>query len=543
MAHYLFHWRGDLFCGNRAYSIPLWGERNTMNSYYVYVQNKDGTPLMCTKRYGWVRRALKQGLAKAVQTIPFTIRLNYEVKDPVVQKVYLSPDMGRTNIGISAVREDGKCLFRAKCESNNKDVKDNMFHRSLHRKSSRSGDRKARKRLAKKYHTTLKQVLKRKLPGYGTGTVTVKDIINTEAKFNNRRREKGWLTPTARHLLLTHQGLVKAVLRILPIAGVSLEYNKFDFVRMENPHVKPWEYGHGPLEGCNGSMIKALRVVQGGKCLVCGKPEVSRKHHIVPIAKGGSDTLGNTAGLCEKCHEKTHTVIGFTERIEKKKKGFNKKYGALSTINQIMSRFTQWCTDQFPETYAIHGYDTKKYRDQHGLVKDHDIDSYCMSAMILGIEKPDNDMPPCYFIKQYRHHDRARVKAQVYRTYYYEGKKVAKNRAPAFTAELGRDDKLKVKRQREDALTDWYQKMAAKHGEKEATRMRSQLKVRKSFRRYNNLDRAMPGSILYYKGRRYVLQNQITGGEYYHVYGEPDSFRLPASECTVYPNRGLVFVN
>lgn len=42
----------------------------------------------------------------------------------------------------------------------------------------------------------------RHLPGYGDDkTVTVKDIINTEARFLNRQRSEKWLTPTARHLV------------------------------------------------------------------------------------------------------------------------------------------------------------------------------------------------------------------------------------------------------------------------------------------------------------------------------------------------------
>ncbi|MFN3978714.1 MAG: RRXRR domain-containing protein [Sulfurihydrogenibium azorense] len=40
----------------------------------VYVISKEGKPLMPTKRYGKVRRLLKQGLAKVIRRKPFTIQ-------------------------------------------------------------------------------------------------------------------------------------------------------------------------------------------------------------------------------------------------------------------------------------------------------------------------------------------------------------------------------------------------------------------------------------------------------------------------------------
>ena len=73
----------------------------------VYVLDMEGKPLMPTTRHGWARRALKSGRAKAVQTLPFTIRLQYSLDDPVLQDITLGIDPGRTNIGVAAVREDG----------------------------------------------------------------------------------------------------------------------------------------------------------------------------------------------------------------------------------------------------------------------------------------------------------------------------------------------------------------------------------------------------------------------------------------------------
>ena len=87
---------------------------------YVYVLGPDGKPLMPTTRYGKVRRMLKSGQAVPVTTVPFTIRLTYTPQTSVCQPVTAGFDPGRTNIGISAVRQDGRCLYLAHCETRNK---------------------------------------------------------------------------------------------------------------------------------------------------------------------------------------------------------------------------------------------------------------------------------------------------------------------------------------------------------------------------------------------------------------------------------------
>ena len=74
---------------------------------YVYVLDMNGKPLMPTCRYGKVRRMLKSGKAKVVDTLPFTIQLKYEPATKVVQPVVAGQDPGRTNVGMAAVRSDG----------------------------------------------------------------------------------------------------------------------------------------------------------------------------------------------------------------------------------------------------------------------------------------------------------------------------------------------------------------------------------------------------------------------------------------------------
>ena len=60
---------------------------------YVYILDINRNPLMPTKRYGKVRRLLKQNLAKVVNKCPFTIQLLYETTNNI-QPINLGVDAG-----------------------------------------------------------------------------------------------------------------------------------------------------------------------------------------------------------------------------------------------------------------------------------------------------------------------------------------------------------------------------------------------------------------------------------------------------------------
>lgn len=497
---------------------------------YVYVLDKDGEPLLPTRRYGWVRRALKSGRAKAVTTVPFTIRLAYEPETHVSQEVILGIDPGRTNIGLAAVAADGRCLYSAHCSTRNKAVPKLMKERRRHRQASRSGERLARKRLAKRLGTTRKAVMERMLPGYGK-PIQVKDIINTEARFNNRKRPEGWLTPTATQLLRTHLNLVRLVRRILPVSRVSLELNRFAFMEMEaGGKLRPEQYRHGPLYGYTG-IRQALEEQQGGTCLLCRKHPIGHDHHLVPRSKGGSDTLANMAGLCMGCHDLVHKDAKAAEKLKKRKAGINKKYHALSVLNQIIPHLAGELERMFGTQgfFAARGWDTKQFRDVNGIGKDHDIDAYCIACGAMEAVRALDAPGESYEIRQFRRHGRAGINCQTERVYQLDGVTVARNRK-------------KREEQKTDALDDWFQAMESIHGQKEAERMRSRLSVKKSARSYNNMGRVMPGAVFAFRGEPYVMTGQITGGQYYRAYGQKNR-NFPARECgIVRKNTGLAYV-
>ena len=294
--------------------------RETADAYY-----KEET---CTETSGYW-----QGTHR--QPCPFTIQLLYK-NDPVLQLVTLAEDPGRTNIGLAALSLKGDLLFSAKVETRNKEIAKLMDKRKQSRRASRKGERRARQRLARKFGTMLKAgMLMRKLPQYAADKfITCHVIRNTQARFSNRKRPDGWLTPSARHLVQTHINLVHKMGRYLPVTDVALEVNRFAFMQMEDPSISGVDFQNGPLKGFD-DLHAAVRDLQDGKCLLC-KKEIEHFHHIVPRSRHGSNTIGNIAGLCTKCHEKVHKDEKAGKRLKDKKKGLDKKYGALSILNQAI---------------------------------------------------------------------------------------------------------------------------------------------------------------------------------------------------------------
>lgn len=347
--------------------------------------------------------------------------------------------------------------------------------------------------------------------------ICCKVIRNMEARFNNRKRPKGWLTPTARQLLQTHINIVKKIRAILPISGIVIEINRFDFAKMENPGIKNWEYQKGRLFGFK-DVYEAVSYQQGGKCLLCSKHDIEHYHHLVPRHKGGSDTLDNFAGLCFKCHEKVHTDPKAMDNLLSKATGLKKKYHALSVINQVIPGLLQKLSETLP-TYVTTGYETKCIRGLYELEKDHYIDAWCIAVSILDADtaKPDFN-GSVHPIMQYRRHDRAFIKAQTERTYKLGGKVVAKNRRPRFE-------------QQGPALSDLNL----------TKREVSKLTVVKSSKRYNTKGRLLPGTKFTYDGKTFVLSGQLTGGLYYRAAGDR-KMNYPAKKCNIAMNNsGLVF--
>lgn len=449
---------------------------------YTYVIGYNNTPLMPTTRSKHVRELINQGLAKVVCITPFTIQLTYQVIEPI-QHVVLGIDPGRTNIGIAAIKANSECVFRAHADTNNKNVTKRMKNRKAERQMRRQHRREKKRRRAVDRKTRKAEKFKRLLPGCDT-PIECHDIRNKEARFNNRKRPSGWLTPTARQLVNVTISLIERMRKILPINMISIEINKFCFALMDDPSITGLDFQNGPLKGFD-NVESAVRAYQNGKCLMCGCDHIDHIHHIVPRHLGGSDTLPNRTGLCSKCHDKVHKDEKAEAELKKLKAGMNKKYGALSVLNQALPFIVKEIYNLGLNVVFTYGNETHAIREMYDLPKTHSADAYVIACNGTNKE-PQTALPDEYELQHFRRHDRAAINTHNYNREYYSGeKKVCTNRH-------------KATEQKTDSLEEYR----AKHTEQEISR----LTVKKHKPEYKTKKEYSAGSVFKHNGKTYALQ-------------------------------------
>ena len=210
-----------------------------------------------------------------------------------------------------------------------------------------------------------------------------------------------------------------------------------------------------------------------------------------------------------------------------------KKYGALSVLNQAIPYI---CEQMLQDMGANHvhlttGYATAQERKKLDVQKDekhpcHDIDAYLIALSETGVE-PRRPEWRTLILKQFRRHDRAKIKAVRERTYYSGKTVVAKNRRKRFE-------------QNGSSLHEWYLEQKQKYGKAEAHKQQQGLRVTPAKKYYNNLNRVMSGARFMYRGEEYVMTGQHSHSKYYRAYGQGTK-NFPASQCVIVKqNEGIV---
>ena len=295
----------------------------------VYVLDINGHPLMPTKRFGKVRRMLSDGQAKVVQREPFTIRLLYDIENPVVQNLTLGVDTGSSKIGCAVVNEKQNVLYLSEVEIRNEITK-KMDRRRSFRQNRRS--RKTRYR---------------------------------KARFFNRKNstKKDRYSPTLKSKFDSHVREIEFIKSILPIKNIVLEVGQFDTHKLKNPNVRGWGYQRGINYGFANSRAHALDR-DNYTCQICGAKNTRLEvHHIIFRSQGGSDDLDNLITLCERCHNNLHNGK-IVLKIKSKKKLLLKHASQMNVIRCMLLK-------HYPEAIETFGYVTKANREQSNLSKEH----------------------------------------------------------------------------------------------------------------------------------------------------------------------------
>lgn len=338
--------------------IPLFFRKKSL--FMVYVLNNDGQPLMPTNRHGKVRRLLKNGEAKVIKRCPFTIQLLYETTN-YVQKLSLGVDAGSKHIGLS-VTDNYTEYYSGEVELRT-DIVELLSTRRESRKTRRN--RKTRYR---------------------------------KARFNNRRKNDGWLAPSIQHKINCHLKVIEQLHDILPISSICIELASFDLQKIKNPDISGKDYQEGDQLGF-WNVREYVLFRDNHTCQCChgkSKDKVLNVHHI-ESRKTGGNSPNNLITLCETCHKGYHNgSITLPKNI---KRGMVLKDAAFMGI-------MRWALYNqlkiiYPKVSLTYGYITKNTRIKNGLAKEHYIDARCISgnpnAIPLGVY---------YYQKKVRCHNR-----------------------------------------------------------------------------------------------------------------------------------------
>lgn len=174
-----------------------------VNVVFVYVLNCHGQPLMpCQPRKA--RGLLKEGKAKVVKMVPFTIQHLYG-SSGYKQDISLGVDAGTQHIGVSATTERA-VLFEAEVQPRT-DIQELLATRSQFRRARRSRKTRYRKK-----------------------------------RFLNRKKPDGWLAPSVHHKVEAHLKTIRLVHRILPIRRTTIEVAQFDIQKIRHPEIEGTAY-------------------------------------------------------------------------------------------------------------------------------------------------------------------------------------------------------------------------------------------------------------------------------------------------------------
>ena len=324
------------------------------------------------------RLLLKEGKAKVVTMVPFTIQLLYG-SSGYQQEIVLGIDAGTQHIGVSATTQQ-HVLFEAEVRPR-QDIQELLATRAQFRRARRS--RKTRYRAP---------------------------------RFLNRKKPKGWLAPSVEHKVAAHLKTIKLVHTILPVSKTILEVAQFDLQKIKNPDIEGTGYQQGPQLG----FWNVREYVLARDCHLCqwckgkSKDVILNVHHI-ESRKTGGDRPENLITLCETCHNLIHRTHQ-EHRIERKSLGWRD----VSQMGIMRWSIYEQAKALFPHVQFTYGYVTKNTRITNHLEKSHVIDARCISGHPLA----DSD-GTWYLAKMVRRNNR-----QIHKATIRKGGKRQRNTAP-----------------------------------------------------------------------------------------------------------------
>ena len=307
----------------------------------VFVLNRSKKPLdMITNAEA--RILIRKRLAVIHKVYPFTIRLrdNSCVSNDRAYTVKLDP--GSRHTGVAITDNNDSVVMLAEIEHRGHLIKKDLDSRRIVRRSRRQ--RKTRYR---------------------------------PARFLNRTKPKGWIAPSIKSRADNVINFIKKYKKLTNINKVMIENVSFDVAQMSSAtNLTGTAYQQGPLY--QNKLRSFIFSRSGGKCVYCGA-KATEIDHIVPRAKGGTNSVHNLAASCKACNQmkSNKTLKEFGKLMGK---DFNKlapkklpKDAAIvqSARNYMVKEITKLVAD----TTTHDAWLTKYNREELGLPKEHYYDA------------------------------------------------------------------------------------------------------------------------------------------------------------------------
>jgi len=303
--------------------------------------------------------------AAVYKRYPFTIILKDRVGGDV-QPVELKFDPGSKTTGIALVGhfERGlEIIFGANLNHRGQKIKKDL--------ESRRANRRARRNRKTRYR---------------------------QARFNNRRRPKGWLPPSLMSRVFNVETWAERLQRLVPITSIACETVRFDTQKMQNSEVSGVEYQQGVLAGYE--VREYLLEKWGRKCAYCGAEKVPLEiEHIQPKSKGGSDRVSNLTIACVRCNQRksNRSIEDFLKRkptvLKRIKAQSQKSLKDTAAVNA-----TRYAIGNALKSFGLpvtfwSGGRTKFNRTQQKYPKDHWIDAACVGETGAKVYVPNTLKP------------------------------------------------------------------------------------------------------------------------------------------------------
>ena len=273
---------------------------------------------------------------------PFTIRLrndNAVLKD---RSYTVKLDPGSRTTGVAITDDKDSVVMLAELEHRGHIIKKNLDSRRAIRRSRRQ--RKTRYR---------------------------------EVRFLNRTKPEGWLAPSVKSRADNVINFIKKYNKLINIDRVMIENVSFDTAQMSSD-TKLWgnDYQQGNLY--NKNLREFIFSKTKGRCSYC-EEKATEIDHIVPRAKGGTNSTYNLTPACRSCNEKKSNLS-----LKEFGKLMNKDYSKLepkklpkdaAIVQSARNYMVKEITKIIPDTTIHEAWITKYNRDQLGLPKQHYYDA------------------------------------------------------------------------------------------------------------------------------------------------------------------------